>query len=71
MLEPVEDEGLEELEGHLLGQAALVQLEVGPTTITGSRVVHALAEQVLARERPAPQFFFFCRLLRSVRVAAF
>jgi len=34
LLQPVIDEGLEELERHLLGQAALVQLQLGATTIT-------------------------------------
>ena len=49
VLEPVEDEGLEELQRHLLGQAALVQLEVGAHHDDGAaRVVHALAQQVLA-----------------------
>src|SRR5450759_3417237 len=43
------DERLEELEGHLLGQAALVELELGSDHDHGApRVVHALAEQVLA-----------------------
>src|SRR6266849_2624597 len=43
------DEGLEELEGHLLGEAALVQLEVRSDDDDGAaRVVHALAEEVLA-----------------------
>ena len=32
--QPLHDEGLEQLERHQLGQAALVQLEVGPTTMT-------------------------------------
>ena len=48
-VEPGVDERLEQLERHLLGQAALVQLELG----TGhdhraARIVDALAEQVLA-----------------------
>ncbi len=43
------DERLEELEGHLLGQPALVQLQLGADDDHGAaRVVHALAEQVLA-----------------------
>ncbi len=43
------DERLEELERHLLGQAALVQLQLGADHDDGAaRVVHALAEQVLA-----------------------
>ena len=49
LLQLVEDEGLEELEGHLLGQAALVQLEVGADhDDRAARVIHALAQQVLA-----------------------
>ena len=47
--EPLHDERLEELEGHLLGQAALAQLELRTDDdhrTTG--VVDALAEQVLA-----------------------
>ena len=43
------DERLEQLQRHLLGQAALVQLEVGTDhDDRAARVVHALAEQVLA-----------------------
>jgi hypothetical protein len=34
LFELVVDERLEQLEGHLLRQAALVQLELGPTTMT-------------------------------------
>jgi len=34
LLEAMVDEGLEQLEGHLLGQAALVQLQLRPTTMT-------------------------------------
>ena len=46
--EPLHDEGLEQLEGHLLGQAALMQLELGADHDDGpSRVVDSLAEQVL------------------------
>src|SRR5258706_1373960 len=42
------DERLEELERHLLGQAALVELQLGADHDNGAaRVVHALAEQVL------------------------
>ena len=42
-------ERLEQLEGHLLGQAALVELELRPDHDDGAaRVVDALAEQVLA-----------------------
>ncbi len=49
LLEAVIDEGLEELERHLLGQAALVQLELGADDDDRTAgVVDALAEQVLA-----------------------
>ena len=49
LLELVEDERLEELEGHLLGQAALVELELGADDDDRpARVVDALAEEVLA-----------------------
>ena len=48
LLEAVVDEGLEELERHLLGQAALVQLEVGTDDDDRTaRVVDALTEEVL------------------------
>ena len=47
--EPLHDEGLEQLERHLLGQAALVQLERrADDDDRAARVVDALAEQVLA-----------------------
>ena len=47
--EPAHDERLEELERHDLGQAALVELQVRPgDDHRAARVVHALAEQVLA-----------------------
>src|SRR5262249_33247750 len=43
------DERLEQLEGHLLGQAALVELELRPNhDDRAAGVVHALAEEVLA-----------------------
>ena len=49
LLEPVIDERLEELERHLLGKTALMELEVRADDDDGTaRVVHALAEQVLA-----------------------
>ena len=49
LLEAADDEGLEEGEGHLLGQAALVELEVRAHDDHGAAgVVHALAEEVLA-----------------------
>ena len=48
LLEPVIDEGLEELERHLLRQTALVQLELRTDDDDGTAgVVDALAEQVL------------------------
>ncbi len=47
--EAVVDEGLEELECHLLGKTALVEPQVGPHGDDGAaRVVDALAQQVLA-----------------------
>ena len=49
LLQAVIDERLEELERHLLGQAALVQLELGTDhDHRTAGVVDALAEQVLA-----------------------
>ena len=45
----LDDERLEQLERHLLGQTALVQLELrADDDDRTARVVHALAEQVLA-----------------------
>jgi hypothetical protein len=42
-------ERLEQLERHLLGQPHSCSFKSGPTTMTGpARVVHALAQQVLA-----------------------
>ena len=47
--QPLHDEGLEQLEGHELGQAALVQAERGAgDDDRTARVVDALAQQVLA-----------------------
>src|SRR5207302_5975119 len=49
LLQAVIDEGLKELERHLLGQAALVELELGTNNDDGAPgVIHALAQQVLA-----------------------
>ena len=49
LLQAVIDEGLEQLERHLLGQAALVQLQLRTDhDHRTARVVHALAQQVLA-----------------------
>ncbi len=45
----LEEEGLEELQGHALGQAALVELELGTHhDHAPPRVVHPLAQEVLA-----------------------
>src|SRR5664280_784192 len=49
LLQTVIDERLEQLQRHFLGQAALVQLEVGTHHNDGAAgIVHALAQQVLA-----------------------
>src|SRR5207248_10896389 len=49
LLETVVDERLEELEGHLLRQTALVQLQFGTDDDDGAAgVIDALAEEVLA-----------------------
>ena len=49
LLEAVVDERLEQLDGHLLGQARLVELQLRPhDDDRTARVVDALAEQVLA-----------------------
>ena len=49
LLELAQDERLEQLERHLLGQPALVELEVRPDhDDRAARVVDALAEQVLS-----------------------
>jgi len=49
VFQPLDDEGLEELQGDVLGQPALVDLELGFHHDDGTaRVVHPLAEQVLA-----------------------
>src|SRR5207248_4851131 len=49
LLETVVDERLEELEGHLLRQTALVQLQFGTDDDDGAAgVIDALAEKVLA-----------------------
>ena len=43
------DEGLEQLEGHLLGQTALIHLQLGADDDNGTAgVVNTLAQQVLA-----------------------
>ena len=49
LLEPMIDERLEQLQGHLLRQAALMQLQLGADHDDGAAgIIHALAEQVLA-----------------------
>src|SRR4051812_16515189 len=49
LLELVVDEGLEELESHLLRQTALIELQLGADDDDGAAgVVDALAEEVLA-----------------------
>ena len=49
LLQAADDERLKQLEGDLLGQAALVQLQVGPDDDhRPGRVVDALAQQVFA-----------------------
>ncbi len=49
LLEPADDERLEQLQGDLLGQTALVQLQFGTDDDDrAGRVIDALAEQVLA-----------------------
>ena len=46
--QPLDHEGLEQLEGHFLGQAALVELELrADDDHRAAGVVHALAQQVL------------------------
>ena len=48
-LQPRVDERLEQLERHLLGQPALVQLEFGANhDHRAARIIHAFTEQVLA-----------------------
>src|SRR5487761_151984 len=49
LLKAMVDEGLEELEGHLLRQAALVKLQFGPDdNDRPPGIIHTLAKQVLA-----------------------
>ena len=50
LLEPLVDERLEQFQGHLLGQSALVQFEIrADHDHRAARIVHALAQQVLAK----------------------
>jgi len=45
----IEDKGFEQLQRHLLRQAALMELEIGTDDDHGTaRIIHALAEKVLA-----------------------
>ena len=47
--QPLHHKGLKEFQGHLLGEAALVHLQVGSHNDNRTAgVVHALAQQVLA-----------------------
>jgi hypothetical protein len=80
LYELLHDEGLEELEGHLGRQSALMDLEIGSDDDDGaSRVVDALSEQVLAEapllalehvrqrlERPVGGALYDALLLRVV-----
>src|SRR5207302_1133733 len=53
LFEPANDEGLEQDQGHFLGQAALMELEFGTDDNDGAaRVIDAFAEEVLG-EAPA------------------
>ena len=53
--EPGHDERLEQLQRHQLGQSRLVDLQVRPgDDHRAARVVHALAEQVLAEAALLP-----------------
>ena len=46
--QPLDDEGLEQLQRHFLGQAALIQLQARADHDNGTAgIVHALAQQVL------------------------
>ena len=70
LLEPADDERLEQLQGDLLGQAALVQLELGADDDDrAGRVIDALAEQVLAEAALLALDHVGQRLERAVRRA--
>ncbi|MBP1607754.1 MAG: hypothetical protein H6Q08_3128, partial [Acidobacteria bacterium] len=71
LLELVVDERLEQLEGHLLGQAALVQFQLGADDDhRPAGVVDALAEQVLSEPALLPLERVGERLERAVVGAA-
>ncbi len=64
-------EGLEELNGHVLGQAALVQLQLGADHDHASAgIVHALAQQVLAEPALLALQVVRKALQRAVAIAA-
>ena len=70
LLEPADDERLEQLQRDLLGQAALVQLQVGADDDhRPGRVVDALAQQVLAEPALLALDHVGERLERAVRRA--
>src|SRR5262249_48251114 len=69
--ELVDDERLEQLERHQLGQAALMQLELGThDDDRTARVVHALAEQVLTEPALLALQHVGQRLERTLAAAA-
>ena len=71
VLELADDERLEQLERHVLRQAALVELELGTDhDDRAARVVHALAEQVLAEAALLALEHVRQRLERTVALAA-
>ena len=66
-----DDERLEQLDRHVLGQTALVQLQFGTDHDHGAaRIVHALAEQVLAETALLALQIVGQALERTVAVAA-
>ena len=71
LLQLVDDEGLEQLDGHRLGQAALVQLQLGThDDHRAARVVHPLSEKVLAETSLLPLQHVGQRLQRPLAPAA-
>ncbi len=55
MLQPVEQEGLEQFESHLLGKTALMDSQLRANDDDGTAgVVHPLAEEVLAEPALLP-----------------
>ena len=70
LLEPADDERLEELKGDLLGQTALVQLQVGADDDDRAcRVIDTLAQEVLAEPSLLALDHVGQRLERAVRRA--